>query len=93
VLRPRQAGNRAGTAITARHAVLANHYPLIAGDTLRFIASDNTIITRTVVQAARIFYNGNGTDAWMILFDSDLPASITPNYCRGRSTSTASNGL
>jgi len=74
----RQAGRRAGTAITPRHAVLANHYPLIAGDTLRFIASDNTVITRTVVQAARIFHNGNGTDAWMILFDSDLPASITP---------------
>ena len=74
----RQAGNRAGTAITARHAVLANHYPLIAGDTLRFIASDNTVITRTVVQAARISRNGEGTDAWMILFDSDLPASITP---------------
>jgi len=74
----RQAGNRAGTAITPRHAVCANHYPLIAGDTLRFIASDNTVITRTVVQASRIFKNGNGTDAWMILFDSDLPASITP---------------
>lgn len=74
----RQAGNRAGTAITARHAVLANHYPLGAGDALRFIASDNTVITRTVVQAARIFSNGYGTDAWMILFDSDLPASITP---------------
>ena len=74
----RQAGKRAGTAITARHAVLANHYPLLAGDTLRFIASDNTVITRTVVQAARIFSNGNGTDAWMILLDSDLPASITP---------------
>lgn len=76
----RQAGKRAGTAITARHAVLAKHYPLIAGDTLRFIASDNTVITRTVVQAARIVYSGNGTgtDAWMILFDSDLPASITP---------------
>ena len=76
----RQSGRRAGTAITARHAVLANHYPLRVGDTLRFVASDNTVITRTVVQAARIFssINGNGTDAWMILFDSDLPASITP---------------
>ena len=76
----RQAGRRAGTAVTARHAVLANHYALYVGDTLRFIASDNTVITRTVVQAARIFYSGNdnGTDAWMVLLDSDLPASITP---------------
>jgi len=69
---------RAGTAITPRHAVCANHYPIPVGATIRFIASDNTVITRTVVQAARIFCNGVGTDAWMILFDSDLPASITP---------------
>ena len=69
---------RAGTAITPRHAVCANHYPIPVGATIRFIASDNTVITRTVVQAARIFCNGVGTDAWMILLDSDLPASITP---------------
>ena len=69
---------RAGTAITPRHAVCANHYPVPVGATIRFIASDNTVITRTVVQAARIFSNGQGTDSWMILLDSDLPASITP---------------
>ena len=69
---------RAGTAITPRHAVCANHYPVPVGATIRFIASDNTVITRTVVQAANIFYNGFSTDAWMILLDSDLPASITP---------------
>ena len=69
---------RAGTAITARHAVCANHYPITVGATIRFVASDNTVTIRTVVQAARIFYNGAGTDAWMILLDSDLPASITP---------------
>ena len=74
----RQAGNRAGTAITPRHAMLAAHYPLLAGDSLRFIASDNTVITRTVVQSQRIFYNGVSTDGQMILLDSDLPASITP---------------
>lgn len=75
----RQAGKRAGTAVTARHAVLANHYPLFAGDALRFITSDNTVITRTIVQSDRIFtIGGDGTDARMVLLDSDLPASITP---------------
>ena len=69
---------RAGTAITPRHAVCANHYPIPVGATIRFVTSDNTVITRTVVQADRIFCNGVGTDAWMILLDSDLPASITP---------------
>ena len=74
----RQGKNRAGTAVTPRHAVLAEHYPLFAGDSIRFIASDNTIITKTVVQSARIFTDGNITDARMILLDSDLPSSITP---------------
>lgn len=73
-----QGKNRAGTAITKRHAVLANHYNYGAGTTVRFIASDNSVITRTVVQASRIFQNGVRTDVWMVLLDSDLPASITP---------------
>lgn len=70
--------NRAGTAITKRHAVLAAHYPYGAETTVRFVTSDNTIVTRTVVQASRVLHNGQDTDVWMVLFDSDLPASITP---------------
>ncbi len=72
------ANTRAGTAITARHALLASHYPIQSGATLRFVASDNTVITRTVVQASSISTDGTGTDAWMVLLDSDLPSSITP---------------
>jgi len=67
---------RAGTAITPRHAVCANHYPVPVGATIRFIASDNTVITRTVVQAGIV--TTSALDAWMVLLDSDLPASITP---------------
>ena len=74
----RGGNRRAGTAITTRHAMLANHYPLVAGDSLRWITSDDTVVTRTVVQAGRIAKNGIGTDALMVLLDSDLPASITP---------------
>jgi hypothetical protein len=74
----RGGNKRAGTAITPRHVMLAAHFALFAGDSLRFIASDNTVVTRTAVQAARIYHDGIGTDAWMILLDSDLPASITP---------------
>lgn len=78
-----QEKNRAGTAVTKRHAVLAAHYPVGVNQTMRFIASDNTVITRTVVQAAQVFYDhADGTqvdtDAYMVLFDEDLPASITP---------------
>ena len=73
-----QGKNRAGTAVTKRHALLANHYPYGIGTTVRFIASDNSVITKTVVQASRVLYNGLTTDVWMVLFDSDLPVSITP---------------
>lgn len=74
----RQGKNRAGTAVTKRHAVVAYHYPLAVNDTLRFIASNNTVVTRSVLQVGRIFQNGAGTDILMVLLDSDLPASITP---------------
>ena len=69
---------KAGTAITKRHAVLAHHYKYGAGTTVRFVTSDNTVVTRTVVQASRIIYNSQETDALMVLFDSDLPDTITP---------------
>lgn len=74
----RQANNRSGTAITPRHVVLAEHYPLHQGDSIRFVTSNNTVITRTVVKASNISYNGVGTDARIVLLDSDLPSSIKP---------------
>ena len=77
---------RAGTAITPRHAVCAKHYSIPVGATLRFVASDNTVVERTVVQAANIIASNPlypissplQNDAWLMLLDSDLPASITP---------------
>lgn len=79
---------RAGTAITPRHAVCAKHYPIPVGTTLRFVASDNTVVERTVVQAANIIASNPlypissplQNDAWLMLLDSDLPASIT--HCK-----------
>jgi hypothetical protein len=74
----RQAQRRSGTAITPRHVVLATHYPLYVGDSIRFVASDNTVVARTVVQADDVLYDGNNADARLLLLDSDLPSSITP---------------
>ncbi len=79
---------RAGTAITPRHAVCAKHYSIPVGATLRFVASDNTVVERTVVQAANIIASNPlypissplQNDAWLMLLDSDLPASIT--HCK-----------
>ena len=79
---------RAGTAITPRHAVCAKHYSIPVGATLRFVASDNTVVERTVVQAANIIASNPlypppsplSNDVWLMLLDSDLPASIT--HCK-----------
>ncbi len=39
---------RAGTLISPRHIILAAHYPLSIGDTVRFVDSGNTVIDRTI---------------------------------------------
>lgn len=72
------ANKRAGTAVTKRHLILAAHYSYGEGTVVRFVASDNSVIERTVVKGKQIYYEGIATDAYMVLLDSDLPASITP---------------
>ena len=73
---------KAGTAITKRHIILAAHYPYGVGTVVRFVASDNTVIERTVVQSSNVDLNyGTGVyafDFYIALLDSDLPDSITP---------------
>lgn len=70
----RGANTRAGTAITPRHTIQAAHYPLVVSDTIRFVAADNTVVTRTVSGVQSIA----NSDIQIALLDSDLPASITP---------------
>lgn len=65
---------RAGTAITPRHTIQAAHYPLAVSDTIRFVAMDNTVVTRTISAVQ----SNPTTDIQVALLDSDLPASITP---------------
>lgn len=68
------ANKRAGTAITPRHIVFAKHYQIGTGATVRFVAADNTVVTRTMTAKESI----TGTDLTIGLLDSDLPASIEP---------------
>lgn len=65
---------RAGTAITPRHVAYAHHYLIPHGAVLRFIAADNSVIERTLVNSARI----GTTDLRIGVLNADLPASITP---------------
>ena len=77
-----QLGNRkAGTLITPRHVVCAHHYAISTGTTLRFVAEDNTVHERSVVQTSKglQFMAHNMTSDFMVLLlGSDLPAAIKP---------------
>ncbi|MDX2109216.1 MAG: hypothetical protein SFY80_03140 [Verrucomicrobiota bacterium] len=63
---------RAGVAITRRHVVFAAHYPLQAGSTIRFVTSNNEVVTRTV---AGVSVDG-ATDIGVARLDADLPGTI-----------------
>jgi hypothetical protein len=64
---------RAGTLITPRHIALANHYQVIAGDTILFVTEDDSIVTRTVESTQRVLT----TDIWIAKLNSDVPETIT----------------
>ena len=68
---------RAGVLITPRHIVLAQHYPLADGTTIRFVADDNTVVTRTVTNSLQIAT----TDMRVSILDSDVPESISFAKC------------
>lgn len=64
---------RAGTLITPRHIALSEHYTLNVGNVVLFVASDNSIVTRTVSAVQRI----GSTDISIAKLDSDVPSTIT----------------
>ena len=73
-----------GSAITARHVLLANHFsgptggsnPMTAGTTkIAFVDNASVTYQRTVTALTRI----GTTDLLIGTLDSDLPASITPD--------------
>lgn len=70
---------RAGTLISPRHVIFATHYYPSIGSTIRFVAADNTVVTRTVGNFVAIS-NPNGTptpDLLVAILDSDVPSSIS----------------
>lgn len=75
----RGSATRSGCAITPRHIILAKHYPLSASDTIRFVAADNSVVTRTIADTTLLAESAYlEKDTQVCLLDSDLPASITP---------------
>lgn len=66
---------RAGTLISPRHIILAKHYTiaLLAGGTdIRFVADDNTVVTRKLISLAV----DPNSDIAVYLLDSDVPSNI-----------------
>lgn len=69
---PGDAERRAGVLISPRHVILANHYTIPNGQTVRFIEQDGDIVTRTVSSQAQV----GSTDIKILLLDSDVTAGI-----------------
>ena len=74
---------QAGTLITRRHILLANHFsnpytgtpPMIPGiTTIEFVGRDNVTQTRTVARLAEV----KGTDILIGTLNKDLPDTVTP---------------
>lgn len=70
--------NKAGVAISPRHVLFATHYYPMVGCTLRFIAADNTVVTRTLTAVEPLtLVSGYYPDLTVGKLDSDLPSSIS----------------
>jgi hypothetical protein len=70
---------RAGTLVTPRHAILAAHYNIQTGDSIRFITKDNQVIRRKVIAySVNTNWTTNFPDIEIVTLDSDVPPSITP---------------
>lgn len=93
---------KAGTLVTPRHVVLANHYRYGNGTTVRFVGTDGTVFNRTVIQGKRVDNGANPTDVYIALLNEDLPNDITPceifpsnyaTYLPSGNNSAAANSL
>jgi len=70
---------RAGTLITPRHCILAAHFILRAGDSIRFVTKDNVTIRRKIIaHKVNTDWNAYKPDIEIITLDSDVPNTITP---------------
>jgi hypothetical protein len=77
---------RAGTLITPRHCILAAHFQIQKGDSIRFVTKDNVTVRRKVI--AHLINNVNNSstggantympDMEIITLDSDVPSTLTP---------------
>jgi hypothetical protein len=63
---------KAGTLISPRHIIFANHYTIANGSTIRFVTSDNVVVERTLVNSISVT-----RDIRVGVLNSDVPETIT----------------
>lgn len=64
---------KAGTLISPRHIVYAQHYKIASGTTILFVDKNNAIVTRKLVDQRRIGIS----DMRVGVLDANVPSSIT----------------
>jgi hypothetical protein len=71
----------AGTLITPRHILMAAHFEIPVGASLRFVTNDNVVVTRTLIGVRRHpAFHPFFPDLTVGLLHSDVSTGITP--CR-----------
>jgi hypothetical protein len=66
------ANTRGGTLVSPRHAIWADHYNIANGATLRFVAGNGSVTSRTVANSVRV----GASDIRVGVLDSDVPEAI-----------------
>jgi hypothetical protein len=67
-----KATRRAGTLISPRHVMFANHYTPPNGTELRFVANNNTVVSRVLSKSVQI----GSTDLKIGVLDTDVPTNL-----------------
>jgi hypothetical protein len=67
---------RAGTVLTRRHIIMANHLPIADNDEIRFVTAGNVVVPMTLKRSRRV----GTTDIRIGILDADLPSGIA--HCK-----------
>jgi hypothetical protein len=68
---------RAGTLISPCHLLVAAHFPLVIGTTVRFLASDGSVVNRTVISAAVRLRVNFYPDFQICRLNADVPGTVS----------------
>lgn len=69
---------KAGILVSPRHVLFATHYKPADSSTIRFVATDNTVVTRTLSSSLSLTVTGPlYPDITIGVLDSDVPGTIS----------------